>query len=237
MKQSRINQLKQIVADNYQEIAEQFSSTRQKPLWPELRQIIGQLPISGDLLDIGCGNGRLLTELKKRPLTSYVGLDASSKLLALAAQQYSANSWPFPIEWRSGDLLDQPTNQRFDTVCCIAALHHLPGKNYRQLAAQNLATWLKPGGYLVVSVWSLWRQPKYWSKLLASLCLSLVGRLEPGDLLFNWGKQKTSGRQRYYHAFSSRELKKLITNTGLNIVDYQHDGLNYYLVACKTVKS
>lgn len=237
MKQQRINQLKQIVADNYQEIAEQFSQTRQKPLWPELQEIIRQLPISGALLDIGCGNGRLLEVLKKRPLTSYVGLDASSKLLAIAAQQYPADSWPFSIEWRLGDLLDAPTEQRFNIVCCIAALHHLPSKNYRRLAAKNLAAWLKPGGYLVVSVWSLWRQPKYWPKLIASLCLSLVSQLEPGDLLFNWGKQKTSGRQRYYHAFSSRELKKLITDTELNIVDYRHDGLNYYLVAHKPTKN
>ena len=105
MKPARIEQLRQIVADNYQEIAEQFSATRQKPLWPRLRQILRQLPISGRLLDIGCGNGRLLEELKKRPIDCYVGLDNSTELLKIAAQRYPPIAWPFSISWQPGDLL------------------------------------------------------------------------------------------------------------------------------------
>jgi len=237
MKPARIEQLKQIVADNYQEIAEQFSATRQKPLWPRLRQILRQLPISGRLLDIGCGNGRLLEELKKRPIDCYVGLDSSPELLKIAAQGYPQAAWPFSINWQLGNLLDTPTGQQFDFVCCIAALHHLPGRANRQLAAKNLGRWLKPGGYLIISVWDLWHQPKYWPKLLTGLWLSLSGQLDCGDLLFNWGQQKSSGRQRYYHAFTKAELKRLIVATGLDIVDCQQDGLNLYLVARQPIKS
>jgi len=237
MNQQRIDQLKKIVADNYQQIADQFAVTRQKPFWPELRQIIRHLPISGNLLDIGCGNGRLLEELKKRPLNNYTGLDLSSQLLAIAARQYPAGSCPFTVTWQLGDLLDKPTGQQFDFVCCIAALHHIPGKNNRQLAAKNLAAWLKPGGYLIISVWDLWRQPKYWLKLFASLALTLTGQLDSGDLLFNWGQQKKPGSQRYYHAFTGHELKKLFFTTGLQLIDYRRDGLNHYLVARQSAKS
>jgi len=237
MKPARIEQLRQIVADNYQEIAEQFSATRQKPLWPRLRQILRQLPISGRLLDIGCGNGRLLEELKKRPIDCYVGLDNSTELLKIAAQRYPPTAWPFSISWQPGDLLDTPTGQPFDFVCCIAALHHLPGRANRQLAAKNLCRWLKPTGYLIISVWDLWRQPKYWPKLLAGLWLSLNGQLDYGDLLLNWGQQKSPGRQRYYHAFTKGELKKLIAATGLDIIDCQRDGLNLYLVARRPIKN
>ncbi len=236
MKPARVEQLKKIVADNYQEIAKQFSATRQKPLWPRLRQILRQLPISGRLLDIGCGNGRLLEELKKRPVDCYVGLDSSTELLKIAAQRYPQSGWPFPINWQPGDLLETPTEQ-FDFVCCIAALHHLPGRANRQLAAKNLCCWLKPGGYLIISVWDLWHQPRYWLRLLASLWLSLTGQLDYGDLLLNWGQQKAPGRQRYYHAFTKKELIGLVTNTSLDIIDYQQDGLNLYLIARQPIKN
>jgi 2-polyprenyl-3-methyl-5-hydroxy-6-metoxy-1,4-benzoquinol methylase len=237
MNQQRYDQLRKIVYDNYQHIADQFSMTRHKPFWPKLRQIIRELPIGGDLLDVGCGNGRLLEELKKRPINSYTGLDLSTNLLNIAMRRYPAASCPFTTIWKMGDLLDTPIDQRFDFIFCLATLHHLPGKDYRQQAVKNLTTWLKPGGYLIISVWNLWPQPRYWPKLIAGLGLALVGRLGYGDLLFNWGKQKKPGSQRYYHAFTTTELKKLITSTELQITAYYREDANYYLVARQPTKN
>lgn len=231
MRPATSHRLRQLVHDNYQQIAKQFSITRQQSFWPELQDIIRQLPINGSVLDVGCGNGRLLDELKKRPLDSYTGLDLSSNLIDLAKQRYPAKNLPFPVAWQTGDLLATALEQKFNFIFCIAALHHLPGHKLRQVAVRQLAAWLKPDGYLIISVWDLWRQPKHWWRLLRSVIRAPFSRLDSGDLLFHWGNQKATNTQRYYHALTGREFKKLIVTANLKIIDYRRDGLNYYIVA------
>lgn len=235
MNQQQANRLRTIVQENYQQIAQQFANTRQQPFWPKLRQLLQQLPLSGHLLDVGCGNGRLLDELIDRPITNYTGLDSSSELLNIASQKYANQSINKSINWQLGDILKTSINNQFDIVCCIATLHHIPSKLYRQQAAKQLANWLKPGGYLIISVWDLWRQPKYWPQLLSSSWASLLGSRDLGDLLFYWHNHSQPGYRRYYHAFTKQELKRLISSTGLKIIKYDNDSLNHYLVAQKLI--
>lgn len=235
MKPQRAEQLKKIVYTNYQAIATNFSATRQQAFWPELRQLLQELPLSGDLLDFGCGNGRLLDELQNSPLTSYTGLDLSEKLLTIAQENHNQKNFNFPVTWQVGDLLATPT-KKHDIVCCIAALHHIPSHKLRQQAAKNLTASLQDNGYLIVSVWDMYQQIKYWPKLFFSFWAQFWGQLDYGDLLFHWGQQKTTGSLRYYHAFTKKECQSLLTSTGLKLVTYRHDKLNHYFVLQK-VKS
>lgn len=232
MKLQRAEQLKTIVYNNYQNIAANFSATRQQAFWPELRQLLQSLPLKGNLLDIGCGNGRLVDELKNRPLSSYTGSDLSEKLLEIAKKNHPTTAFHFPLNWQVGDLLTTPT-QQYQTVCCIAALHHIPSRQLRQQAATNLAASLRDNGYLIVSVWDLYRQIKYWPKLFFSFWAQFLGQLDYGDLLFHWGQQKTTGSLRYYHAFTKKEAEQLLTATGLKLITYRHDNLNHYFVLQK----
>ena len=233
MNQKRADYFRQIVKKNYQEIAPEFAATRNRPLWPKLQEIIETMALQGDLLDVGCGNGRLLDLIANQQISAYTGLDISGHLLRLAAQKYNHSYNNIQINWIEGDLLEEPSQHQFANICCIATLHHIPSAKYRQLAVNHLAGWLKPGGYLIISVWDLWHQPRYWLKLIKSYGQACLGQCEPGDIFFNWGQQDGNGHRRYYHALTKKELIATITKSGLRIIHYDNDNLNHYIVAQK----
>jgi len=103
MKDEIKNKLLKMVENNYEEIAEDFSATRNY-VWPELRRVIARSEatwqsravnnllrpeVSGlamTVLDLGCGNGRL-AELFVGLNTTYTGIEQSAKLAAMAKKK------------------------------------------------------------------------------------------------------------------------------------------------------
>jgi tRNA G46 methylase TrmB len=64
----------------YDAYAQTFSNSRKNMHWPEIDAILSDLEIMHykSVLDIGCGNGRFVTELRKKfQLMEYLGVDAS----------------------------------------------------------------------------------------------------------------------------------------------------------------
>lgn len=189
------------VKKDYAAIAEEFSATRNRP-WPEFSAFLKHLKKRGakgkiKLLDIGCGNGRLYDFLKNEPI-NYIGIDNNKKLLKIAHSKYpkaifkyaDATRLPFP-------------DKSFDTVWCIAILHHLPTTALRLKACEEMKRAIKPKGSLMLTVWNLW-QPKY-KKYIDK---------KTRDALIPWGQDKKV--KRYYHAFTSAELKQLLKKSGFN---------------------
>lgn len=229
MDQNTANQLLKIVRENYQAIAGEFSQTRHKRLWPTLAGLAARVPAGSSVLDVGCGNGRLRQAWQGQAV-HYVGVEQSQRLLDLAQREerYRLDGQAFYL----GNILElgRLGLAPFDFVFCVAVLHHLPGQALREQGLTQLASQVKAGGYLVLSVWALWQQPKYRQLLLRSIWDKLRGRhrLDFGDLLFGWGGP--AGSQRYYHAFTRRELKALAKRSGLNFESIINDGHSWYLV-------
>jgi trans-aconitate methyltransferase len=80
---------------NYDAYATTFSNSRKSLQWPELDTIIEDMCECGytSVLDIGCGNGRFLTEIQDSKfnevypvdrIQNYIGLDSSAGMIAEA---------------------------------------------------------------------------------------------------------------------------------------------------------
>ncbi len=232
MKTDTQEKILKLVKNNYDSIAGDFSQTRKRLLWPELVEVAKKVKSGDSLLDAACGSGRLLDEFKRLDF-EYLGFDNSPELINCAIKNYPNQN--FQVD----DLLTLSSvkNNYFDWVFCIAALHHLPGENLRVKALKNLSAKLKIGGKLVLSVWRPGKNKKFlrarrinfWRKLF------FLSDLDFGDAVFEWGGEtsKNENRLRYYHSFKESELKKIIKESGLKVIDFRKDEYNYFLVLGK----
>ncbi len=226
------------VKRNYDEIAEEFSETRNKPLWPELIKLAEVIKDGDRILDVGCGNGRLLGAFKGKNI-SYVGVDNSEKLIKLAKCQSSKFQIP-NSKFQIFDILElsKLPQINFNYVFCVAMLQHIPGKDLQIAALKQLKNKISGdpsansgrGGKIIITVWNLWEQKKLRKLIFKFLMLKLIGKnkMNFGDILFTGFNQKS---QRYYHAFRKRELKKIIKKAGLRIDKIYKDKYNYYVIA------
>ncbi len=206
----------------YDNIAKDFSDTR-KFAWPELSVFIPYLPNSFKVLDLGCGNGRLLSVLKDSAKDfDYLGVDFSKQLIDQAKKQ-----WPdYNFELNDMQALDFPAAS-FDVVIMIASFHHLYTKKERQALLQKINNILKPGGILFMTNWNLGQRKylsswfnRFWQKKVWNDCFV------PYTLASS--KQKY---WRYYHHFTKRELTNLLKSSGFSLLDKGVYWSKYNLVA------
>ena len=228
MRTSAETRLLKIVKDNYREIAAEFDATRKKYVWPELEKILENIKPGSHVLDIGCGNGRLLENLKDKKV-SYLGVDNSEELINLAKINYPENNFNIV------DVLElnKVVKNKFDLIISVAMLHHLPGKNLRLQALEQMKEATKSDGRIIFSVWKLWGNKKYRKYLYKNIWQKIIRKtdLDYGDILFPWknGKGETIS-ERYYHAFTKKELKDLLKKTGFKKFNLYSDKHNYWVI-------
>lgn len=115
-----------------------------KPIRERVLQAVG---LEGDerLLDMGCGTGSLLIELKKKyPRLTAVGLDPDPRILAIAEQK--AKKIGLTINWSEGYAQHLPFPDRyFDVVVSTMMFHHL-SSDVKRHAANEAHRVLIPGG-------------------------------------------------------------------------------------------
>lgn len=234
MKEKTRKELLKIVKNNYSEIAADFNADRAKPVWPELKKIISEIIEPGKkykALDVGCGNGRLTTILPMEQI-DYFGVDNCQELIDIASKKYLLGNFSV------ADILDLNSIKEinFDIVFAIAVLHHIPSKKLRLDALKQLKNKLKSGGILIMTNWNMWPDKKFkrliWKFFILKFIFKKNG-MDFGDVLFDWRGGKSSGSQRYYHAFRMKELENLIKTAGFNINKIYKDEKNYYLIATK----
>lgn len=217
MKQAHAQRIVEENKQVYNRIAQQFSGTRQHP-WGEFTLFEPYVKTGNQVLDIGCGNGRLAGFLEQKNI-NYTGVDNSAALINIAKRERPAATFmvseatqlPFP-------------DKQFDVVCCIATLHHIPSRELRAKLIQEAVRVLKPGGYLCLTEWNLWHT-QWWSLLLRYSIKKLLGlnKLDWGDVEKPWKNQtgETQGK-RYLHLFSKGSLEKLLIQNNLSLVFHRH---------------
>jgi len=102
------------------------------------------------LLDVGCGDGRFLFELKRSvPGKRLIGIDPSKRPIALAKLMNP------DIEWICGDITGPMVfDQKFDLITLIEVLEHLsPSEHNRFL--KSIHNHLKESGRCIITVPSL----------------------------------------------------------------------------------
>ena len=232
MKQAYAQYLIDKTRSDYNLIGEHFSNTR-KFVWRDsvyLKKFCSQ----GDkVLDLGCGNGRLL-ELLADLKIDYRGIDSSETLIDLAVKDYPEKSFSL------ADVLNLPLAENsFDKVFSIAVLHHIPSDELRLRFFSECQRVLKPKGLLILSVWNLKQKRfrKYSRKFfLRKICG--LSKLDFNDIFYPWKNQQ--GKilvQRYLHKFSIAELIRLAEKSGLEIEEsgFLPGKRNLYLAVRKSL--
>jgi len=127
----------------------------------------------GNALDVGCGDGLLLAHLAT-VCRCVVGLDPDVQVVARARRRLEQNP---QAEVLLDDVMDPDLPQRigtFETVSCVATLHHLP----LEPALARLSELVAPGGRLIVV--GLAANGSLWDWVLSALAvlpLRVVGTL------------------------------------------------------------
>lgn len=133
----------------------------------ELHTLVGLVPTSDALFDVGCGTGLGTLALARKAKTS-IGLDYSDEMIAWAKRVQQdetyrlelesqflplwALSRNFPsVEFRQGDILNLPKfEQRFDVITGQRILINLPSDEHHFAALRSLRSVSKVGATLVL---------------------------------------------------------------------------------------
>lgn len=232
MKEEKIQELRNLVGNSYNDIAAHFDLTRKKKMGPQIEKYCKPIKDGESVLDLACGNGRLLDSLSDKS-TNYLGIDISSKLITIAKKNYP--NYNFIV----GDILNLETilekERRYEYIFFLAALQHIPGNKKRVELLKKIKNYLSDSGTLIISNWNLWSS-KHRFKIIKAALFKLLGlnKLDFGDIIFFW---KDSGgnnqAQRYYHAFTKKELLGLAKEAGFKQVSLEKDKYNYWLALKK----
>ncbi len=220
--------IREKVKEDYDAIAKTFSETRKKA-WPEFDVFKAYLSPGLEVLDLGCGNGRLSAFLQEAQVQSYLGLDQSVELLRMAQKNHPQEAFILGDMANFSDLLsahvpDNPS-KKYDAIFMIASFHHLPKENQLHVLNQVYDR-LKPGGFLFMTNWNLFQASfwKAWVKMLISRPYGWKG------LPILWQNQV----ERFYYAFSPKELRKLFREAHLELLEMQV-GRNFVSICKKNV--
>lgn len=198
-KNMKPNEILDINRQSYETIAADFSETRQY-LNPDIKALLAEVKESDSVLDLGCGNGRLLEGLKNK---NYIGVDASLGLIAEAKKNYPGRKFV------QADLLTLKTPQQFDVIFILSVLNHFP-KKYHAEIVKKISSMLKPGGKLLMINWNMWK----WDGKKNIWRVKHVSGLK--GIMTTWQSgAKKSGL--FYYAFTRGELNRLFADNGLEV--------------------
>jgi SAM-dependent methyltransferase len=170
--------------------------------WPRdrVQAIIAHAGSGGAVLDVGCGDGHLLYQLRSR-FTRLVGLEYSAGRLAEARR--NLHTLPFEGHLGSAESMKGIADGSIDCVVSADTIEHVPDV---YAAAGEIFRVLKPGGRLVINTPNI--------AFIKKRALLLLGKFpstsQPNeglgsDVLFDGG---------HLHYFTFRSLRLLLLRAG-----------------------
>lgn len=199
-----------LTIDGYDRVSDDWDKTRQN-FWPELiTEIKKHIKPNTKILDLGCGNGRLATEIEKLNSESYnleyLGIDPSKELIKIAQNKYGRN---INLESFDGLTLNNNINKEninlenksFDQVISIAVLHHIP--------PAKVVNWLREASRVLkdgsINIFTTW-----------NLSESNYDLNENNDAIIGFVHHKNT---RYVHYYNYEEIKNIFKEAGLSILE------------------
>ena len=178
---------------------ERHSQAQQK--WA--RELIGKLDLTGteNVLDLGCGDGKVTAEIARSIYSgSVIGVDNSRSMIELAKEQYQPDKHP-NLSFRVMDASSLSFEERFDVVFSNAALHWV--KNHEPVV-KGLYKSLKSGGKILLQM---------GGKGNASYILSVLDEIQSYP---EW-QQYFDNFEFPYGFLGIEEYEKLLLESGFNI--------------------
>ena len=244
MKQETSDVLRALNLSFYERHADAFSRTREQA-WRGCQRALDHVAATApSVLDVGCGNGRLRRLLAQRyaGAFTYTGVDASARLLSLAAQASGASTSRLVYaDFIAADPERVLPEDRYDAVALLGVMHHVPRESMRRRLVEAAAARVVEGGVLTLTVWHFDRDERLMRRTVhendrAQLPAELRDAhrdLERGDHLLYWGPSRET--LRYCHAADDAEITRWLHGLDLVTIDrFCADGsgerMNEYVV-------
>ncbi|MFZ3069488.1 MAG: class I SAM-dependent methyltransferase [Microgenomates group bacterium] len=189
------------VKNIYDNIGKEFSASRQY-IWPDLKPYLKNVKPNSSVLDIGCGNGRLLLGLPEK--IKYTGMDISKELLKEAEKAHPEQKF-YETDITKESLWKHLP--QYDYIFCIAVFHHLPTKKDQLFVLNQIKRHLKPKGKILITAWNLW-QPKY-----LKYHFDLKTKLQNPHFVYI----PFHGQPRFCFAMTTPYLKRLLKSANLKL--------------------
>lgn len=169
-------------------------------------EVLNEYPFRGDedVLDIGCGDGRLTAQIAAQlPEGTALGIDASENMIQSAQQEFQEVHNLSFVCARAENFM---SNKKYDLVVSFHAFHYI--ENQPQ-ALQNIYSMLKPGGTLFIR--------------------TAGGNAPAIEAVFDqeeWKKQFPVCIEETWHAKTAKDYQSMLTQSGFeNItIDTIHVG-------------
>ncbi len=203
---------------SYNQFASEFSASRQN-LWPELLEFKKYLKDGIKILDLGCGNGRLISLLKDYEI-DYIGSDMSESLLNYAKKQEKGKIKDFRFVEENMKRVNFE-KESLDIVFMIASFHHLENKKERLELLIKMNSWLKKDGLLIMTNWNLWEKHNFKKYFKCLFDMSCKKTFKDFIVPFKNNRGESLGK-RFYHSFIISEIEKLMKKTGFKILENKY---------------